>query len=393
MFDQLKPQPADALLSLIKLYNADPRDSKIDLGVGVYRDETGGTPVFAAVKSAERRLIETQDSKAYLGPEGDVGFVAAVCDLALDGAVADDRVAGLQTPGGTGALRLAIELVVRNLPEATFWVGTPTWPVHMSILTGLGARVRTYEHFDVQRQAFNADAMLAAAREAGRGDIFLLHGCCHNPTGADLAPEHWREVAQILSANGAVPLIDLAYHGLGEGLGADAAGARHMIGALPEALIAYSCDKNFGVYRERTGAVFAIAADCAAAEVAGSNLATIARNNWSMPPDHGAAVARLILTDAELRVQWQDELQGMQARLSRIRQRLAACGKAGDVDLSHIAAQRGMFATLPLSPAAIAALRERHGVYMAGSGRINIAGLAERDCDRFAAALADVEGL
>lgn len=393
MFDQLKPQPADALLSLIKLYNADPRDTKIDLGVGVYRDETGGTPVFATVKAAERRLIAEQDSKAYLGPEGDVGFVAAVRELALDGAVAPDRVVGLQTPGGTGALRLAIELVVRNLPDTTFWVGTPTWPVHMSILTGLGAKVRTYEHFDIRRQALNADALLAAAREAGRGDIFLLHGCCHNPTGADLAIEHWREVAQILSGNGAVPLIDLAYHGLGEGLDADAAGARHLLAAFPEALLAYSCDKNFGVYRERTGAVFAIAADAAAAEVAGSNLATIARNNWSMPPDHGAAVARIILTDAGLRSQWHGELQGMQARLSQIRQQLAACGTTGDVDLSHIAGQRGMFATLPLSGAAIVALRERHGVYMAGSGRINIAGLAERDCDRFVAALADVAGL
>jgi aromatic-amino-acid transaminase len=390
MFEKLNPQPADPLLSLIKLFNADPRTDKIDLGVGVYRDEDGTTPVFGAIKAAEARLLAEQDSKAYLGPEGDTGFVAAIAELAFAGAVPPARVAGLQTPGGTGALRLALELAVCDAPRATVWMGTPSWPVHQTMLKALAADVRTYSWFTSARQAPEPEQLLASARAARAGDVFLVHGCCHNPTGADLDANLWRELAAILAVQGVVPLIDLAYHGLGQGLDADAAGMRALVSAVPEALVAYSCDKNFGVYRERTGAVFAVARDADSAAIVHSNLATIARNLWSMPPDHGAAAVRTILTDPGLRAQWQAELAAMQRRLSSVRTALASFGRVGSIDLAPVAGQHGMFSMLPLTPAAIAALRERHGVYMAGSGRINVAGLALADCERFVAALADV---
>jgi aromatic-amino-acid transaminase len=390
MFAELPQQPADTLLSLIKLHNADERDAKIDLGVGVYRNENGQTPVFGAVKLAEQRLVDTQSSKSYLGPEGDVQFVASIATLALADAVSHDRLAGLQTPGGTGALRLALELYVKNAPEGTIWVGTPTWPVHMSMLLSLGARVSCFDYYDIASQQRIPGANLQAIAKAKRGDLILLHGCCHNPTGCNPDLAEWQALATACETAGVIPLVDLAYHGLGDGLDEDAAGVRLMSKQLPEMLIAYSCDKNFGLYRDRVGAVFALCQDVADSDLVKSNFAVLARNNWSMPPDHGGAVVSMILRDPEQYENWQSELQGMQERLRRLRVQIAAYGKVGSVDLRLLAQQTGMFAMLPLAPDAIVRLREKHAVYMVGNGRINVAGLLEQDVDRFVSALDDV---
>ena len=392
MFETLSARPADSLLSLIKTYAADPRANKIDLGVGVYRDEAGRTPVFAAVKAAERRLVDTQDSKSYLGPEGDAGFVDAVADLALSGAAERPRHVGLQTPGGTGALRLLLELYTRAKPDGTIWLGLPSWPVHESMLARLGAKVATYSHFDRDAQRRPEDALLAAAESARAGDLMLLHGCCHNPTGADIDAAEWAALAEVMAARGVLPLVDLAYHGLGRGLLEDAGGLAIVAARVPEVLLAYSCDKNFGVYRDRVGGALLLGHDQAALDIAAGHLAEIARNCWSMPPDHGGAVVRSILADPALRADWNAELDAMRDRLNGIRARLAARGRAGRIDLSSLGEGRGMFALLPLSPDEVQRLREQHAIYMAGNGRINIAGLALRDCDRFADALATVTG-
>lgn len=383
---RLTAQPGDPLLSLITAFQTDPRPGKIDLGVGVYRDVTGRTPIFRAVKAAERRLIETQDSKSYLGPEGDVEFFERLIPIALGDVVERGRIAGFQTPGGTGALRLAAELIARARPGASIWVGEPTWPNHPPIFTAAGLAMRFYPAFSAATQAISFDALMSALGQAAAGDVVLLHGCCHNPTGADLDMAQWRDVARLCADRGLFPLIDLAYQGLGEGLEPDAAGARLMLETVGEGLLAYSCDKNFGVYRERVGALFAISHDASTSTVVQSNLLALARANWSMPPDHGAAVVRTVLADAVLAEDWRLELEGMRARIAGIRARLAQTSP----ELAAIARQHGMFSTLSLSREQITQLRERHGVYMAGSGRINVAGLAEDRIDAFVAALAAV---
>ena len=365
-FSDLAMQPADALLGLIGLYRADMRAGKIDLGVGMFRDDAGRTPVMRAVKAAEATLLRDQESKSYLGAEGDVRFVELLAEVAF-GARAD-RPVGIQTPGGTGALRLGAELIARSRPAATIWIGTPTWPNHAPIFREAGMTTRTHRFYDMAGEAIDFDGMIEDLREAEAGDVLLLHGCCHNPTGADFTGAQWQEIGRLCESRGLVPFIDLAYQGLGNGLEADAAGMRGLLGMVPEALVAYSCDKNFGLYRERVGALWV---QSGAAELVRSNLLALARSLWSMPPDHGAAVTRLVLEDDALRADWASELDGMRARINGLRATLAA----GHPRLAAIADQRGMFALLPLGPAAVEALRRDHGIYMAGNGRINIAGL------------------
>ena len=386
LFAGLKAQAPDPLLSLIALYREDPRPHKLDLGVGVYRDAAGDTPVFGAVKAAERVLLQTQPTKAYLGPEGDFGFLEAIAPVVFgpktsSGGSTGEGLFAVQTPGGTGALRLAAELANAGAPGARIWLGTPSWPIHAPIFRQAGLAVETFRYFDPAAQRLCFDEMMAALARVEAGDLVLLHGACHNPTGADLSLDQWAQVAALMSVRGAVPLIDLAYQGLGAGLDEDAAGMRLVMEASEAAIVAYSCDKNFGLYRERTGALFVRARGHE--DVVRSNILQLARCAWSMPPDHGAAVVRVILEDAALTTQWRAELDAMRTRLNQVRAALAEA----DPRLEPLRDQHGLFALLPLSPAQVEAMRRDHAVYMAGSGRINLAGLKADTVQPFVRAL------
>lgn len=385
-FAPLNAQAPDALLALIGLFRNDPRPGKIDLGVGVFRDDAGHTPVMRAVKAAEKLLWERQDSKSYLGPEGNVAFARHMARLALGDVELGGRLAAVQTPGGTGALRLAAELIGATKPGARVFVGTPTWPNHPPIIAAAGLRMEPYRHFDPVTQTLTFDAVMDALGRAEAGDVALLHGCCHNPTGADFTLDQWRVIAETLSARGVVPLLDLAYQGLGLGMEQDAAGIRLVMDACPEALLAHSSDKNFGVYRDRVGTLIIQTANAADTDRVASNMLALARANWSMPPDHGGAVIATLMDDPDLVVDWRAEMDAMRERLLSIRAALAGYGGV----LSGVANQRGMFSLLPLAPATIKQLREEHAVYMAGSGRINIAGLNLDSAGAFARALAAV---
>ena len=390
MLERLKDTPPDALLALIAQFAADEREDKIDLGVGVYRTDDGATPVFGAIKAAEQRLWEEQDSKSYLGPEGDRGFVHALMPIIFGSdATMGGRIEGVQTPGGTGAVRLAIALAERA-GVTRVHVGTPSWPNHIPIIEDVGLEAVTFQHSNADGSA-DVDALLEIVRQGREGDAVLIHACCHNPSGIDYTHEQWDAIADALADSPVLPIIDSAYQGLGTGLEEDAAGLRKVLAKVPYALIAYSCDKNFGLYRDRVGAFYAKVAEPAQMAAAMSNAAALARANWSMPPDHGGAAVRIVLRDEDLRQQWLDELDGMRQRLRWVRAHLAgADNKVEGVPLAHLEEQNGLFAMLPLNKDQIAKLREDHAVYMAGSGRINIAGLTKGNIDKFIAALADV---
>ena len=392
MLDTLTQQPPDALLALIKLFGADPRSDKIDLGVGVYRTGQGDTPVFGAIKAAEKRLLETQDSKAYLGPEGDMGFVQALMPYIFgnDEPAKGGRIEGMQTPGGTGGVRLALAMA-KKAGAARVWMGTPSWPNHAQIIADLALELKPFAHSGPDG-AIDMDALQAAIAAAESGDAILLHGCCHNPTGIDYAPAQWDEIASLLAAKRLLPVLDLAYQGLGQGMEEDAYGVRKVLASVPEALVAYSCDKNFGLYRDRVGAFYMMTAEAGQMAATLSNGHALARATWSMPPDHGAAAVRIVLEDAAMTAQWLDELDTMRARMRQVRARLAEFGTAGSVDLRPVGSQNGLFAMLKLSPEQILRLRSDHAIYMAGSGRINVAGLTMGNIDAFVAALAAVSG-
>ena len=390
MLSNLEQQPADALLALIKLHSADPRSDKIDLGVGVYRNGQGATPVFGAIKAAEQKLVDTQDSKSYLGPEGDIGFVHALMPYIFgsDDPTMGGRIEGMQTPGGTGGVRLAVALAQRaGCPR--IWMALPSWPNHAQIFGDLGLELKSFAHA-TKTGMVDMDALRGAISLAEQGDAILLHGCCHNPTGIDYSNAQWDEIAGLVAAAKLLPILDLAYQGLGQGMEEDAYGVRRVLVAVPEALIAYSCDKNFGMYRDRVGAVYAMVADPAELGKVLSNGATLARAAWSMPPDHGGAAVRIILEDPALTALWRDELDTMRTRMRQVRARLAEAGRAGSIDLTPLGHQHGLFSILPLSSEQILQLREDHGIYMAGSGRVNIAGLTAGNIDKFIADLACV---
>jgi len=383
---RLENQPSDSLLALIALCNADPRPTKIDVGVGVYRDAAGATPILRSVKAAERILWETQETKSYLGSQGDARFVELIKPIIFGAAAADDgRIVGVQTPGGCGALRLGAELIVRANPEARIYVGTPTWPNHQPLIGEAGVEMIDYPFYDKGSTTILFGAMMDALGQAKAGDLLLLHGCCHNPTGADLDMDQWRAVADLVSARGLIPYVDLAYQGLGQGLEADAAGTRLVVEAAEQAIVAHSCDKNFGCYRDRLGSLFVKMPTAGGADIVMGNLLALARTMWSMPPDHMAAVVRIILDDEALAADWRTELDGMSARIRQLRGRLAAF----DPRLAYIGRQHGMFSMLPLTPGQVLALREEQGIYMAGSGRFNVVGLSDESVARFAAAVVE----
>jgi aromatic-amino-acid transaminase len=386
IFGRLAVQPADPLLSIIAAFRGDPRPHKIDLGVGVYRDDTGRTPVLLAVKAAEGRLVAAQDTKAYIGVEGNGAYLARLKDLIFGASQPGDLVA-MQTPGGTGAIRLAAELIQASSPGARIWIGEPSWPVHVPLSQAAGLRTVTYRYFDPVSQCLLVDEIVGHLERAERGDIVLLHGCCHNPTGADPNRAQWRQIAEVILRRGLIPFIDLAYHGLGVGLAADLECLR-ALADCPQLLLAYSCSKNFGLYRERVGALFVRTGSAALNQAVASTMFLLGRMIWSMPPDHGAAVVAEILSSDDLSQQWQDELGAMRHRLSTVRAEIAR-----EPGLAMLGGQHGMFSQLSLTPAQVDTLRRDRAIYMAGSGRINLAGLATRDVPRFVDALKSVGAL
>ncbi|MGR3629342.1 MAG: amino acid aminotransferase [Sulfitobacter sp.] len=391
MFETLKAQPADKILALVQAYREDPRDTKIDLGVGVYKDASGNTPVMRAVKAAEQRIWENQDTKAYTGLAGDPAYTNAMAALVLGDAVPRGAIAAAATPGGTGAVRQAFELVRMANPEARVFVSDPTWPNHLSILSYLGMEVVNYRYFDSETGGVNFDGMIEDLKTAKKGDVVLLHGCCHNPTGANLNSSEWDAVIEVLQSTGAVPMIDIAYQGFGDGLEADAAATRKVASSVPECLIAASCSKNFGIYRERTGILMLVASEAAQ----GLNQATLAflnRQNYSFPPDHGARIVSTILTDDELKADWMAELEDVRNAMLALREQLAGELQrlSGSDRFGFLAQHRGMFSRLGTTPDKVEALREKHGIYMVGDSRMNIAGLNQNSVPILARAIIDV---
>lgn len=382
MIDDIQPKAPDPLLKIINMFRDDPRDDKIDLGVGVYRDEHGQTPVMAAVKEAERRLHAEQRSKTYVGQQGDIEFLRLMGELAF-GAAARDLVS-IQAVGGTGALRLGFDFL-RAAGAARVLLPTPSWANHPGLIAAAELKQVDVKFFDVSTQRIDMAPLLAGIARLAPGDGVLLQACCHNPLGADFDTAQWAALAQACAAARVTAFVDVAYLGFGDGLERDADGVRHILAHVPNVVIALSGAKSFGVYRERVGALYVKAASHARA-AAQSNLFALARSNYSMPPDHGAACVRTVLADAGLRAMWADELEGIRQHILKTRAELAAA-RVNALPMQLIAAQKGMFSTLPLTPAQIEALRNEHGVYMTDSGRINVAGLPARDMERFLNAL------
>jgi aromatic-amino-acid transaminase len=392
MLEALDHQPADKIIELMGLFAADARADKLDLGVGVYKDAEGRTPVMRAVKAAEARLLASQGTKSYVGLLGDLAFVAAMEELILGPDRPRDRLCGAQTPGGTGAIRQLLELVRRADPGATVWLSDPSWPNHAAILKYLRIPFRSYRYFDPATRGVDLAGMTADLDGMRGGDVLMLHGCCHNPTGANLSPEAWGAVTDLVLARGVVPMVDLAYQGFGDGLEADVAGLRAMAARVPEMLIAASCSKNFGLYRDRVGVALALSRTPEEAARTRANLAALNRLNYSFPPDHGAKVVEIILGDPELRADWEAELEAMRTGMLELRAGLAeALRRATNSDrFDFVADHRGMFSLIGASPEQVARLRAEHGVYMVGDSRINIAGLPSKGLDRLAAAIAAV---
>ena len=391
MFETLTAQPADKILALMQLYRQDPRPEKIDLGVGVYKNADGVTPVMRAIKTAEQQLWQQETTKSYVGLVGDPAFSDVMIDLVLGAAVPRAAVAAAAMPGGTGAVRQAFEMVQMANPDVRVFVSDPTWPNHLSILRHLSIETVPYRYFDSTTRSVDFDAMCADLEQAKAGDIVLLHGCCHNPTGANLNAAQWQQVVELLQKTGATPMIDIAYQGFGDGLEQDAAATRLLASALPECLIAASCSKNFGIYRERTGVLMVVSHDQSAQALNQGTLAYLNRQNFSFPPDHGARLVTMVLSDADLRADWQAELEEVRLSMLGLRQQLADELRAlsGSDRFGFLAEHRGMFSRLGTTPDKVDALREKHAVYMVGDSRLNIAGLNSATIPVLAKAIID----
>lgn len=390
MLTNLKPQPADKILELMQLYRDDPRETKIDLGVGVYKNAKGETPVMRAIKAAEKQLWESETTKAYTGLAGDPAFAGAMRKLVLNDAVDGARVAAAATPGGTGAVRQALELIRLASPDARVWVSNPTWPNHLSIIRFLGMPMTEYPYFDNATCTVDFDAMMDGLKDVKAGDAVLLHACCHNPTGANLTLEQWQVLSAFLAKTGAMPLVDIAYQGFGDGLEADAAGLRHLAATLPETIIAASCSKNFGVYRERTGILMAISDQASGTAVTQGNLNYLNRQNFSFPPDHGARLVTMVLEDATLRADWMDELESVRQNMLSLRTQLAdeLRQRTNSGRFDFIAQHRGMFSRIGATPEQVQKMRDDFGIYMVGDSRMNIAGLNSASVPVLAQAIA-----
>ncbi|MBT9304641.1 amino acid aminotransferase [Pseudomonas sp. TAE6080] len=386
--------PGDPILGLMESYAKDTNPQKFDLGVGVYKDAQGLTPILQAVKRAEQRLVDQQTTKTYIGGHGDPAFGRLISELVLGAGSAllkAQRAGATQTPGGTGALRLSADFIAHSLPGRGVWLSNPTWPIHETIFAKAGLKVSHYPYVGSDNR-LDVPAMLATLAAVPEGDVVLLHACCHNPTGFDLSQDDWRQVLQVVRERQLLPLIDFAYQGFGDGLEQDAWAVRLFADELPEVLITSSCSKNFGLYSDRVGSLIVCAHDAEKLLDVRSQLAFIARNLWSTPPDHGAAVVATILGDAELKQLWSAEVEGMRSRIAQLRSGLVeALAPHGLAErFAHVGVQRGMFSYTGLSAEQVKQLREKHSVYMVNSGRANVAGIDETRLGLLAEAIADV---
>ena len=392
MFETLKPQPADKILALVQKFKEDPRPQKIDLGVGVYKNAEGVTPVMRAVKAAEHQLWQDETTKSYVGLTGDPAFSDGMIQMVLGDAVPRGAVAAAATPGGTGAVRQAFELARLANPDVRVFVSNPTWPNHVSMLRYLGIEMVPYRYFDEATCGVDFEGMTADLAQAKAGDVVLLHGCCHNPTGANLNTAQWQSVVDLLAKSGSTPMIDIAYQGFGDGLEEDAAATRLIAASLPETIIAASCSKNFGIYRERTGLLMAISQDVSKQLVTQGTLAYLNRQNFSFPPDHGARLVTIVLNDPALCADWKAELEQVRLGMLDLRQSLATelQSRAGSDRFGFLAQHRGMFSRLGTTPDMVERLRVEHAIYMVGDSRMNIAGLNATSVPILAQAIVDV---
>lgn len=392
MFDTLQAMPADAILGLIAAYKNDPRPNKVDLGVGVYRNAAGETPVLESVKKAEHRLLGTQTTKTYIGTAGNPGFNAAMQALVFADSVTDERLVTIQTPGGSGSLSVGAGVICRARPGATAWVTEPTWANHVPLLGGAGLVLKSFPYYDTEHHTIRTNAMLDALRAVPKGDIVVLHACCHNPSGLDPSDDEWHAIADVIVERELLPFIDMAYLGFARNLDDDAFVVRHLAARVPEMMVATSCSKNFGLYRDRVGALSILAADANSLSIVDSQANNFVRCVYSMPPDHGAAVVGCILDDVELCAQWKTEVEDMRGRLRDMSVLLhdALQRKVPDHDFSQLERANGMFCFLGISAAQVARLKKDFGVYMVGSGRVNFAGITTENVEYLSDSIAAV---
>ncbi len=395
MFETIQAAPADAILGLSEAFRADSNPKKINLSVGVYQDGCGKTPVLESIKRAAHQVVEKLASKSYLPIPGSPAYAAAVQKLMFGAgheAVTSGRVATSHTPGGTGALRVAADLIHTNLPKATLWMTNPTWPNHPQIFAAAGVATKTVPYFDAKTNALAWDEFLAGVNQIPAGDVLLLHACCHNPTGIDPTPEQWKQLADAIAQRGILPLLDFAYQGFADGLEADAVGLKALARPGAEMIICSSFSKNFGLYCERIGALSIVAADKKAADTVQSQVKATIRSNYSNPPAHGGELVVAVLSDPELEKLWRGEVDQMRDRINGMRKLLVEQLKAKGVpgDFSFITRQRGMFSFSGLTPEHVKALKEKHAIYIVGSGRINVAGITKDNVGPLCEAIADV---
>lgn len=391
MFEKLEMAPADPILGLTEAFNNDPNPAKVNLGVGVYKDETGTTPVMDSVREAEKMLLETEKTKSYLPIPGAPAYGQVVRQF-LFGAADAYPAATAHTPGGTGALRVAGQFLKKFNPDATVWVSDPTWPNHNGIFGDAGFEVKKYTYYNAEDRSLNFEGMLASMQTMAAGDIILLHACCHNPSGIDPTVEQWEQIAQVINEKKLLPLVDFAYQGLGRGLEEDAEGLRIVAAAVEEVVICSSFSKNFGLYKERVGAITLKAASSETIDKAFSNLKTVIRRLYSNPPAHGGAIVTTIMNDVALRNLWEGEVAQIRQRIAEMRQLFVSGLKAKGVerDFSFLTSQYGMFSFSGLNLDQVKALREKNSIYIVGSGRINVAGMTKDNMESLCSAVADV---
>ena len=395
MFENLPALASDPILGLSIDFKKDSNPAKIDLGVGVYKDEQGNTPILKCVVAAQKQLMETETSKVYITPQGVQGFIDGMLDLILgkgSPVLLANRVAAVQAPGGCGALRILAELLKRCNSDTKVWVSDPTWANHIPLIGNAGLEIANYPYFDKATASIKFDEMMDCLAQTKKGDVVLLHACCHNPTGADLTKEQWQAVAKLANKVGFLPFIDIAYQGFGEGLEEDAYGVRLMAESVPEMIIAASCSKNFGLYRERVGLAALITHDSANRDIVQSQIQSVARGIYSMPPSYGGALVDIILANDDLNSLWQREVTEMRERMIQLRKLLVdnLASQGASKDFSFINQQKGMFSFLCISPEQVRKLRDENSVYFVDSSRVNIAGINTKNVEVLAAAIAGV---